>query len=71
MSKYENLWKWIKENKFDNFCMSFDDVEKILGFPIDHSFLSFKNELLNYGFNVKKISLKEKIVSFEKIKNNL
>ena len=39
---------------------------KIAGIPIDHSFLNFKKELLNYGFKVGKISLKNKTVAFER-----
>jgi len=34
--------------------------------PIDHLFLNFKKELTNYGYQVGKISMKEKSVSFEK-----
>ena len=45
---------------------SVQDMEKIEGFPIDHSFLTFKKELSEYGFKVGKISLKEKTVAFEK-----
>ena len=48
MSKYEPLWKYIKENK------------KIVGFEFDHAFLTYKKELLNYGYEFKKLSLKEK-----------
>ena len=46
--------------------MQRDEIEKIEGFPIDHSFLTFKKELSEYGFKVGKISLKEKTVAFEK-----
>lgn len=67
MSKYEPLWKWIKENGTENFKLSYAEMEKILGFPIDHSFLSFKKELSEYGFRVGKISMKDKTVSFERI----
>ena len=66
MSKYEPLWNWIKKNGTENFSLSFDEMEKIEGFPIDHSFLTFKKELSEYGFKVGKISLKEKAVAFEK-----
>lgn len=66
MSKYEVLWKWIKKNKKDDFCLSFEEIEKIVGFEIDHSFLTFKKELLEFGFEVKKISMKEKTVAFER-----
>ena len=66
MSKYESLWTWIKDNGTDSFMLTFDEIEKIAGIPIDHSFLNYKKELLNYGFRVGKISLKNKTVVFEK-----
>lgn len=66
MSKYEPLWKWIEENGTENFRLSFSEIEKILGFAIDHSFLSYKKELSEYGFNVGRISMKEQTVCFEK-----
>ncbi|MGN1399797.1 MAG: hypothetical protein ACI4WG_07365 [Erysipelotrichaceae bacterium] len=66
MSKYELLWKWIKNNGTDSFKLSFTEIENIVGFPIDHSFLNFKKELLDYGFKVGKISMKEQTVAFEK-----
>ena len=40
MSKYEPLWKWIKENGTDSFKLTFEEIEKIAGIPIDHSFLN-------------------------------
>ena len=46
--------------------LTFDEIEKIAGIPIVHSFLNFKKELLNYGFKVGKISLKNKTVAFER-----
>ena len=67
MSKYEPLWNWIKENGTDSFKLAFDEIEKIAGMPIDHSFLNCKKELLNYGYKVGKISLKGKTVDFEKV----
>ena len=66
MSKYEPLWKWIKENGTDSFKLTYAEIEKIAGLPIDHSFLTFKKELLEYGFKVGKISMKEQTVDFEK-----
>ena len=66
MSKYDPLWNWIKENGTDSFKLTFEEIEKIAGLPIDHSFLNYKKELLEYGFKVEKISLKEKTVAFEK-----
>lgn len=35
--------------------------------PIDHSLLTYKKELLSYGYKVEKISMKEHTVTFEKI----
>lgn len=67
MSKYDSLWKWIKENKTDNFKLTYAEIENIAGSPIDHSFLTFKKELLKYGFKVAKISMKDQTVTFEKI----
>lgn len=66
MSKYLLLWQWIKENRQEDFILTYDEIEKILGFKIDHSFLSFKKEILEFGFNVEKISLKEQTIKFKK-----
>ena len=67
MSKYEPLWNWIQKNGTDSFSLTFDEIEKIAGLPIDHSFLNDKKELLNYGYMVGKISLKGKTVGFKKV----
>lgn len=66
MSKYDPLWNWIKENGTDSFKLTYAEIENIAGIPIDHSFLSFKKELLEYGFKVGKISMKEQTVAFER-----
>lgn len=42
------------------------EVDKALGFPIDHSFLNHKKELPDYGWDVKKISTKKRTVFFER-----
>lgn len=62
MSKYEPLWNYIKENNKREYKLSFNDIKTILGFDIDHSFLKYKKELLCYGYEVKKISMKEKFI---------
>ena len=67
MSKFESLWNWIRENGTDSFKLTFDEIEKIAGIPIDHSFLNSKKKLMNYGYKVGKISLKGKAVDFEKV----
>lgn len=66
MSKYEPLWKYILKKNKNELKLSFAEVHKITGFEIDHSFLNFKKELTDYGFEVKKISLKEKYIIFLK-----
>lgn len=67
MSKYEPLWKWIEENGQENLILSYSQIEEILGFPIDHSFLKFKKELLTYGYQVGKISMKDETVVFIRV----
>lgn len=67
MSKYEVLWNYIKDNNKENYIMTFDEIKNILGFDIDHSFLTYKKELNEYGYEVSKIKLKEKIIMFNKI----
>lgn len=69
MSKYEPLWNWIQENGTDSFKLTFDEIEKIAGLPIDHSFLVYKKKLTEYSFMVGKISMKEQTVSFERLKS--
>lgn len=67
MSKFTPLWKYISLNKQDDFQLTFDQIQEIAGIPIDHSFLTYKKELINYGFKVEKISLKHHLVKFQKI----
>jgi hypothetical protein len=66
MSKYEKLWNYFTDKTESVIILSYEEIEKILGFPIDHSFLTFKKELITYGYQVDKISLKEKTVRFIK-----
>ena len=67
MNKYEPLWKYLKENNKENYKLNYEEIKKILGFNIDHSFLNYKKELKEYGYEVSRISIKEKIVIFNKI----
>ena len=66
MSKYQPLWEHIQTINADKLSLSYGEIESILGFPIDHSFLTYKKELPAYGWNVKKISMKEQTVLFER-----
>ncbi len=67
MSKYELLWKYLKDNDKDEYKLSYEQIREILGFDIDHSFLTYKKEAKEYGYEVGKISLKDKNVAFKKI----
>ena len=42
----------------------FEEIQNIAGIPIDHSFLKYKKELLEYGYSVEKISMKKQTVTF-------
>ena len=68
MSKYGPLWDYIKETNNEELKLSFEDIKSIIGFEIDHSFLNYKKELIEYGYFVNKISLKEKYIIFNKNK---
>ena len=71
MSKYEKLWEYIStifNNTNDTKIeLTFKEIEDCLNFKIDHSFLKYKKELLEYGYIVEKIKLKEQKVIFQKI----
>lgn len=67
MSKYEALWNYIQENGGERLKLTYAEIEKIAGVPIDHSFLNCKKELPQYGYKVGKISMKEQTVAFEKL----
>ena len=66
MSKYQPLWEHIQTIDAEKLSLSYEEIQSILGFPIDHSFLNYKKELLAYGWNVKRISMKEQTVLFER-----
>lgn len=68
MSKYEPLWNYIKDNNKYEYKLSYDEINNILGFNIDHSFLTYKKELTQYGYEVIKISMKQKLVIINRIK---
>ncbi len=67
MSKYSKLWSYLKDSKKDSCKLTFNEIKEISGVDIDHSFLTYKKEAAYYGYEVKKISLKEKNVIFTKI----
>lgn len=67
MSKYNALWEYISKSESLSLKLTFAEIEKIVGIPIDHSFLKYKKELAEYGWQVEKISMKEQTVVFDKI----
>lgn len=42
MSKYQPLWDYVKDHDQDVYDLSFEDIAHILGFEIDHAFLTYK-----------------------------
>ncbi len=67
MSKYDSLWKYVQKNESKSFKLTFKEIHNIAGIPIDHSFLKYKKELEEYGYQVGKISMKEQTVIFNKL----
>ena len=67
MSKYEPLWKYLKDNNKENYKLSYEEIKNIIGFEIDHSFLTYKKESKEDGYEVSRISIKEKTIIFNRI----
>lgn len=67
MSKYNSLWEYIQKNGNQSFRLTFDEIQNIVEIPIDHSFLKYKKELTEYGYQVGEISMKEQTIIFNKI----
>jgi hypothetical protein len=66
MSKYEHLWEYLKTDGSLTLKLSFEEIKTIVGFDIDHSFLTYKKEAGKFGYTVGKISMKEKHIIFNK-----
>ena len=60
------LWKYVSEEGKNSLKLSYAEIENVAGVPIDHSFLTYKKELIEYGYRVGKISMKEQTVEFIK-----
>ena len=52
MSKYEPLWNYVMQHEPGQFSLTFNEIENVLGFQIDHSFLKYKKELAERGAEV-------------------
>ncbi|WP_295858245.1 hypothetical protein [uncultured Oscillibacter sp.] len=67
MSRYDLLWEAVRERGEQSFKLTFEEIQHIAGIPIDHSFLRYKKELAEYGYQVGKISMKEQTVAFQRL----
>lgn len=67
MSKYHALWSYIQNSESTSLSLTFEEIQSISGVPIDHSFLKYKKELTEYGYEVGKISMKNQTVQFHKL----
>jgi hypothetical protein len=67
MSKYNALWEYLQKNDSPTVRLTFAEIGDIAGIGLDHSFLTYKKELLPYGYRVGKISLKEQTVVFHRL----
>ena len=66
MSKYDALWAYVQKDGSATLKLTFEQIQEIAGVPIDHSFLKYKKELTDYGYQVGKISMKEQTVIFKR-----
>ena len=66
MSKYDALWTYVQKDGSPTLRLTFAQIQEIAGVPIDHSFLRYKRELTDYGYQVGKISMKEQTVIFKR-----
>ena len=60
ISKYDSLWEYIGKCCEREITLTYDEIAKICGVPIDHSFLTYKKD----GYRAEKISMKDKTVRF-------
>ncbi len=67
MSKYNALWEYVQHSGSPSLKLTFEEIQRIAGIPIDHSFLKYKKELVEYGYEVGKISMKGQTVEFHKL----
>ena len=67
MGKYDALWEYVQKTGKESFRLTFHEIQQIAGISIDHSFLKYKKELMDYGYQVGKISMKEQTVFFHKV----
>ena len=69
MSKYNAVWEYVVSCGESRLVLSFEEIRNLAGLEIDHSFLTYKKELIPYGYTVGKISLKAQTVEFLKVES--
>lgn len=69
MSKYNSLWLHLGQTDADSLLLTFEEISEISGVALDHSFLKYKIEAAAFGWEVGKISLKEKTVAFRRLES--
>lgn len=69
IKRYDALWRHVRQSGAGHLVLSFDEIGRIAGVPIDHSFLHEKKALEDHGYRVEKISLKEKWVAFRRMEH--
>lgn len=67
MSKYDALWEYVQKAGGESLSLTFAEIQHIAGISINHSFLKYKKELVTYGWQVGKISMKEQTVHFQRL----
>ena len=67
MSKYNALWDNIAARNTARVTLRFAEIGQIAGVELDHSFLTAKKELLAYGWQVGRISRKDRTVTFARL----
>ena len=66
MSKYNAVWDYVVSRGESRLLLTFEEIHQLAGIEIDHSFLTYKKELIPLGYAVGKISLKAQTVEFLK-----
>ena len=66
MSKYQALWEYIQKSDKQQLTLTFDEIGQIAEVPLDHSFLKYKKELDDFGYELRRISMKNQTVVFIK-----
>lgn len=67
MDKYQKLWDYVSSQDKNELELTFDEIASISGVGIDHSFLSYKKNLLALGFQVEHVYMKKQLVRFTRV----